>query len=130
MSGKVVLSRSPYLGRTRSRMDLDTVVQYRSKEREELPARTHNHSGSQTRNIELEARLLAVCDSLEAKTQQCKFLMHENEQLNSRLIEISKGAAEQDSLSISSRMVNSHAAGESIKEPQKEFVSVHIQTLS
>lgn len=91
MNDKVVLSHSPYLSRARSRMDTDTVVVRRSIERDSRADFRHP-DGMNGGKSELEVKLRAVCDSLEAKTLQCKFLMQENEQLNNRLIELSKGS--------------------------------------
>lgn len=130
-SSRVVLSRSPYMGRTRSRQDIETVlVGFRSKEREgnSIKEQSGTISAGMSRS-ELEARLLAVCDSLEAKTVQCKFLMHENEQLSNRLIELSKGMVEPDNLSLSSQMAHSHTIT-NVKEqsPLKEVRSVQLQT--
>lgn len=78
----MVLSRSPYMGRARHRQDFEQLVAGRECSRDGAVDRQSYQGG----RVQLEARLMAVCDSLEAKTQQCKLLMLENEQLSNRLI--------------------------------------------
>lgn len=41
-----------------------------------------------------------MCDSLQAKNVQCKFLIEENEYLNQRLLDLSKGKNDPEKLEV------------------------------